>query len=366
MKGRNISIIVFDIVLLGVLVFGNIMFAKAYGGSQPAVAGHTLGEILPGTFGAGDYTFPQNLFVNGNLGVGTATPRAKLDLGNSGGNMFVLNPGSATAPNYLGYVHDDLIMGSYISGAYFQGFISFGHREDVNRRFHIGSASNGVFDGSTAFVPALTVTSGGNVGIGTTSPGYILDIYGDAKYTRMIFPSATSYTGLVFYEGASFRNYIQSIGSLYSDATRRNDLEINSIYGDVTLQKDSGNVGIGTASPQSKLDVNGGILSGGKYVVVDQGASGKIGICRGTRTSGNVPAGWYGYFSIDYFADVGCPVFTSNPNVFWQPFGTALIDIKCTASSITTTYVQFYCHNSGGAVSWTTDGYSWMAIGPVS
>ncbi|HLD88800.1 MAG TPA: hypothetical protein VI894_01190, partial [Candidatus Nanoarchaeia archaeon] len=80
MKGRNISIIVFDIVLLGVLVFGNIMFAKAYGGSQPAVAGHTLGEILPGTFGVGDYTFPQNLFVNGNLGVGTASPGAKLEV----------------------------------------------------------------------------------------------------------------------------------------------------------------------------------------------------------------------------------------------------------------------------------------------
>ena len=141
-----------------IIFFFAAVIVQGYGTTNPLSFGHSAGELAGGTLGAGDYTFPQNLFVNGKVGVGTTSP--------------------------------------------------------------------------------------------------ILDVYGDASVMQMTFPSsATSYAVLSFFEGASFRSYIYSIGSLYVDATRRNDLELRSVYGDLTLQKDGGNVGIGTSSPGYKLHV---------------------------------------------------------------------------------------------------------------
>jgi len=56
--------------LVGILaVVSAIGIVTGYGGTDPDVVGHTLGEIGAGTFSAGDYVFPDNLGVGGNLGV---------------------------------------------------------------------------------------------------------------------------------------------------------------------------------------------------------------------------------------------------------------------------------------------------------
>jgi len=72
--------------------------------------------------------------------------------------------------------------------------------------------------------PRLTITSTGNVGIGTTNPGYKLDIY-----------PASGFSGDLFRVGSST---VSNSGMV------------------ITTQ---GNVGIGTASPATALDVNGTI-----------------------------------------------------------------------------------------------------------
>ena len=110
---------------------------------------------------------------NGNVGISTTAPVVKLDLGNASSNkpVFRLHPGTATAVDYSGgYAHHDLLIGSYATGGYSQHYISFGYTADANRKFHIGSGSNAAFDGTTTFVPAFTVASGGNVGVGASSP----------------------------------------------------------------------------------------------------------------------------------------------------------------------------------------------------
>jgi hypothetical protein len=54
-------------VVAAVSAVGIVM---GYGGTDPSFAGHTPGEIGPGTFGSGDFTFPKNLTIDDSLNLG--------------------------------------------------------------------------------------------------------------------------------------------------------------------------------------------------------------------------------------------------------------------------------------------------------
>ena len=49
------------------VVFLGIIFVNAYGGTNPSIMGHTLSEIAAGTFGDGNYTFPEDVNVVGDV-----------------------------------------------------------------------------------------------------------------------------------------------------------------------------------------------------------------------------------------------------------------------------------------------------------
>ncbi len=150
-----------------------------YGGATWAGGGQSFLNAHSSTASNGKLRFMVNwsdkmiILDNGNIGISTTAPVVKLDLGNASSNkpVFRLHPGTATAVDYSGgYAHHDMLMGSYATGGYSQHYISFGYTADANRKFHIGSGSNPAFDGTTTFVPAFTVASGGNVGVGASSP----------------------------------------------------------------------------------------------------------------------------------------------------------------------------------------------------
>ena len=92
-------------------------------------------------------------------------------------------------------------------------------------------------DGNTRMV----VTKGGNVGIGTTSPGQKLEVNGNAvvKGNMMLGSWASG-------------EYITRTGSPYRLGLFTNSVERISVI-------NSGNVGIGTTAPEEKLSVSGNI-----------------------------------------------------------------------------------------------------------
>jgi hypothetical protein len=102
----------------------------------------------------------------------------------------------------------------------------------------------------------MRITSGGNVGIGTTSPSSLLHINGSGY-----FPSK-----LITLSGAEPTRYSANIGTLIVDGSKIGlalGTRSDNVNYDNSLVVVNGNVGIGTTSPTQRLDVVGnGVFSG--------------------------------------------------------------------------------------------------------
>jgi hypothetical protein len=99
-------------------------------------------------------------------------------------------------------------------------------------------------------VEAMRINSSGNVGIGASSPAHVLDI------------SKSANESLVRINGSSSRAYFQSNTSSFDIVSETSVGGPNALYlrasgGGGLLIDSSGNVGIGTASPLTKLYVEG-------------------------------------------------------------------------------------------------------------
>jgi hypothetical protein len=164
--------------------------------------------------------------VDGSFGIGTDAPAQKLDVAGR------IRADTMEIDSYIYHVGD--------TNTYF-GF-------DAADHFRI------VEGGGTRF----QVDSTGNIGIGTTAPGYKLEVNGTSQFNGEMRWSL----GHTSHAGYSTNKdwYIRS----------------GSSSGKVIIQDSGGNVGIGTASPGQRLDVNGNIkMSGsGRQFYLDTGGAG--------------------------------------------------------------------------------------------
>jgi hypothetical protein len=217
--------------------------------------------------------FLNNGYFAGKVGIGTASPAVNLDILKTGGYGFPVTSGTTQtngkirigSTGTVGIL--DIGSGSTSQGGWLQSTRS----DDLSQGYNL-----------------LLNPNGGNVGIGTTSPGAKLDVNGDvfinSNYTGsnaaandltigktttgnhgITIATGPTYTGSIYF-GDSDNNDAGIIGYQHSD----NSMKFTTNRSEKMRITSSGKVGIGITGPLTKLHV---YEAGTSMITVDSGAT---------------------------------------------------------------------------------------------
>jgi hypothetical protein len=213
----------------------------------------TMVSMVFGSLYNSGYNSNQLMIIrgNGNVGIGTTGPLAKLEV-NAGVGTPAFNNGIAIVTGnstfttghggILQFQNEDVIT------AAIRGVRESGWGSGLALYTHNTSSGNTF---GTTVVERMRITEAGNVGIGTTSPGTILHLSTaspELSFTATAL-NRTSFVGMP--DGANFYIKNTTAGNLYIS-------DYNSVY--IAYGANSQNVGIGTTGPTEKLHVDGSTL----------------------------------------------------------------------------------------------------------
>jgi len=174
-----------------------------------------------------DGTTPLFIGAGGNIGIGTSGPTNRLDVVGGSGTTFNMSNDSDSQRG---------------------GKLTFISSSVTGRQFYVGTTSaiyNLVFGIDS--VEKARIDTAGNLGIGTTSPAYKLDVAGSV-YSSNYFSVLTAAT----YGPSDNSAAMQVFGSTGSGGLT-NTIKLLTGGSERVRIDSSGNVGIGTSSPTAKL-----------------------------------------------------------------------------------------------------------------
>jgi len=264
---------------------------------------------------------------NGRMGIGTATPGRPLhvvgdayvqngDILLSRGNFYLQDASLAdyrgsfasagvwawenvnvgigtTSPDAELHVEGSVLIDAYNAGAGSGLFFRQGHlntnQPSITVQDHSGANPDGLaisaYDGISFRLDAsekMRIASGGNVGIGTTSPAATVDIKTSGSGSRTAFNSvaddlvvdSTSDTGITISSSNTATGNVffadsdnDSRGQIRYDHAG-NTMRFSTSGAEVMRLGSNGNVGIGTTSPQSSLHISSG-TSGDAVLILE-------------------------------------------------------------------------------------------------
>ena len=168
---------------------GALSLENTYAGGNSWVFGEIFesGKLnIRNVGGAGNPTVMT--FTNGaNVGIGTTSPGAKFSV--SGGNALFLSNAAETAEQIqLGRTANEGQIG--IAASADQFFIGAVTSDMAIRNSGGGKLLLGANSGSVG--PAITISTQGNVGIGSVSPAQQLDVVGNVAFTGALMPGGNA------------------------------------------------------------------------------------------------------------------------------------------------------------------------------
>ena len=185
----------------------------------------------------GSLSATTDIYAGGDVGIGTTTPSQKLDVAGA----VNIQDGYTLRYNNSSNIS---ILGSSSTGL---TYTSLEHHFKA-------------YDGSSSYPEYMTIDTGGNVGIGATAPGSILELQGDGGNNKQL--RLASGSSAVYWDIG--RNYNTGHFEITEDS--------GSTY--FLIDKDNGKVGIGTTAPNEKLTVAGNISATGNANICGLSATG--------------------------------------------------------------------------------------------
>lgn len=196
----------------------------------------------------------------GNVGIGTRTPSDKLHI--VGGNLL-FNGNTTNGIKYnSGYALSVIRAG--VDASFSSLKMDGNHGQEItwavdNNNLSTFKSWNIIFGNTNVF----KINNAGNVGIGTTTPdpGNKLEVSGRGQ-----FLSDAMNVSLLLQSGSTSNNNILFRSNATTSNTQTNDWFVGNNLGNFTFYKSglgdalklnaNGNIGIGTSSPTTKLEVN--------------------------------------------------------------------------------------------------------------
>ena len=216
--------------------------------ARNTVLSNSLGTTAKVPFSSGDkdvfVTYPSEKAIyqdfTGNVGIGTNTPQDTLEVN---GAIKIYNS-TTNVPNV-----STLTFGPALDGGDF-GFITWNNNVGLKELQLYTDAGFMSFYANA--LERMRISANGNVGIGNNNPAYVLDVRSAATAVAIHATDATNADFYVDFPSAGITRLTTEFGAagafVFANGTTKTErMRIDA----------SGNVGIGTASPATKLDIFG-------------------------------------------------------------------------------------------------------------